>query len=574
MLCLCLQGGVDCQKLIFLTSDICEREVLQLFLTFCDGKMDRVQFLAFAQRTKLFCKSRLNAAQVNAIFDTHAFKIDSDTICYINYCIFRFKVIPDICEKKNEEVSRVINKLCWIDYSHYTPEAMVLESNARVLPALKEEEGGDAIIQRSISNTASKVSSATEVVRAITNIQRIQRGRQAQKLVEGERALQTTHNSPLSNHMKAAFALIDKGDKDKGANESVASPQSEGASNFSPNAKTPTTTPIPSSKKQLALNRDYSEFDVKRATSREFSLKSTSDYSIRSLLFSPSKKEEAARDTVAEVEVPTRVERAEQQQGQQQQPGPGAAGTSLSLQINLAHILGEYHHRLDYSPYRDGKRSKNDQHKNEILRIAREREKEKEAQQKALSPNVRPTTPTSSSPNKESASKAGTPVRCPLDMPSIDSPQAEAIHCIFTKFAPSGEMTVNDFVKFCYATVLIPFDPPIDFTGSQARFLFRQIIAECFNPDENTYVKGVLFGKRVVFNIFWALLLPGIAQTKGMANKDVVTFLHDHVSDDQLRRIYSSEDGPPLISLLSTQAGMDSDCSSFKSNDANLQVNC
>jgi hypothetical protein len=231
--CVRVQGGVDVKKLVFITGDICEREVLQLFLTFCDGKMDHVQFLEFTKRTKLYCKSRLSSASVHEIFDTYSFKIDSsDSVSYINYCAFRFKIIPVICEKKKEDVSRVINKLCWIDYSHFVPHPEV-EGNERVRTIVEDpEESGEQVsgVQESSSIAASKPggSSEMDVVSAVTHIQRIQRGRQAAQLVSNERALHSTHNSPLSSAIKQKLALLTPQRKGPGGGREEESPGTDG----------------------------------------------------------------------------------------------------------------------------------------------------------------------------------------------------------------------------------------------------------------------------------------------------------------------------------------------------------
>mmetsp|Transcript_7294 Transcript_7294/g.12245 ORF Transcript_7294/g.12245 Transcript_7294/m.12245 type:complete len:593 (-) Transcript_7294:248-2026(-) len=520
------KGGVDVQKLAFITEDICEREVLQLFLTFCDGKMDSVQFLEFTKRTKLFCKSRLTAPSVNEIFDRYSFTVDgSNDVRYINYIAFRFKIIPDICEKKNEDVSRVINKLCWIDYSHVTPSPAVSKVQSR--PDIE-------------SDSAVESASDDARTRAVTNIQRIQRGRHAKKVADHERELISQHNLPLTSRVMQQVAAQEEG----GPLALLSPPRAEGNDDdnhstglaegtFSPNSnKTALTPSSKTPKMKTPMQRDYTDFDIKKATSREFSLQTTKD-SLRSPLF---KKD-------SEVGLP-------QVHGDVEEP-PATQVNPVSLQTNLAHIIGEYHHRLEYTPRKDGPRSAR-------VKVA-----------PAPTPKQKPLiiTPDPISPPPHLSGDG--PV--PLEMPDIDGEAGSAIHQTFTKFAPSGEMTVNDFVRFCYATVLIPFEPPIDFTGTQARFVFRQVIAECFNPEANTYVKGIMFGKRIEFEIFWTFLIPAIAKIKRQSNSSIVDFLYHHVSHAQLRRLYSSEEGPALISLLSTQKDMDSDCSSFKGIGAHIE---
>jgi hypothetical protein len=543
-----LQGGVDAEKLAFITGDICEREVLQLFLTFCDGKMDCVQFLEFTKRTKLFCKSRLRAAAINEIFDKYSFKIDyDDDVSYINYTAFRFQIIPEFCEIKKEDVSRVINKLCWIDYSHVTPSIVVDEGRSR---ANTEKDSTD------VTASSSMPSDDPKVMLAVTNIQRMQRGRLAMLRADQERELQSQHNSPLTSRVvqQQVAAQEQVGPVQtvvltppRGVVDDDIHSIGSGSQAFSPAAK---ATPTPSTKTpklKTPLQRDYTDFDIKKATSREFSLQTTQQYSLKSPLFKKGK------EGVQNFELSKDIREEENELITQANP--------ISLQTNLAHIIGEYHHRLEYTPRKDGTRPNDQQQVKNNPRVANK--------QKPLAIKVDPVSP---SPTTSFCNQSGngSPVPAPVDMPAIDGAAGTSIHKIFSKFAPSGEMTVNDFVRFCYATVLIPFDPPIDFTASQARFIFRQVIAECFNPEANTYVQGIMFGKRIEFEIFWALLIPAIARVKRVSNPSIVDFLFERVSYTQLRRLYSSEEGPAVISLLSTQKEMKSDCSSFKSTGATI----
>ena len=515
---------MDCKKLVAITSDICEREVLQLFLTFSNGRMDQLQFGEFAKRTKLVEKTQFSATAANEIFGKFSRDMDGDGVMYINYCIFRFKILPTICEAKNDDLVRVVNKLCWFDYSRVNlPRKPEAKSEEAVAEHAKEKE---ATIKRTLSNPLSRASNVDEVDSAAIAIQRIARGRIAKKYVARERELKMSYAAPLTSKIKATVALLGTVDNDSAErtteNDCYTPPPARVTAEVGTDApllSPATKTETPSKSTQLTPIRDeYTRFDIKRATSCEFQVQS------------------ALPDTSQVIATPSK------------QFNP------IVVQNGLDHIAeGFRHERIEYTPYRDSKRVKNDQNKNELNRMALEREIQKEKMQQTPERRI-----------MEGSAE------CYSNMPSVDSSKCDSVQKLFLRFAPSGEMTMNGFVRFCYGTVLVPFNPPIDFTGQQARFVFRQVIAECFNPEKNTYIEGILFGKRVMFEIFWNLLLPAVADIKGMSAEEIVKYLTESVTEEQLRRIYSSHEGPPLVCLLSTEETMKSDCSSFKSQQARI----
>jgi hypothetical protein len=135
---------------------------------------------------------------------------------------------------------------------------------------------------------------------------------------------------------------------------------------------------------------------------------------------------------------------------------------------------------------------------------------------------------------------------------------------IFLTFCTNGsEMTSHDFVRFCYDTALIPFEGnKVDFTAMQARHVFRRVVALHFDPERNVYDNGVVFGKRVSFDVFWRVMLPDVAGTKNQKLLDIVT----HICNNHgIKRMYANNEGPPVVSLLSNREYMNSRCDSFES---------
>lgn len=152
-----------------------------------------------------------------------------------------------------------------------------------------------------------------------------------------------------------------------------------------------------------------------------------------------------------------------------------------------------------------------------------------------------------------------------LDYNSLDS-QHDKSRCneIFLKFCSNGlEMTGHDFVRFCYDTVLIPFEEnKVDFTAMQARHLFRRVVALHFDPERNVYEDGVVFGKRISFDVFWRVVLPDVANKKGLTLSAVVSHI---CNNSGIKRMYTSSEGPPVVSLLASREFMNSRCDSFES---------
>mmetsp|Transcript_5078 Transcript_5078/g.7759 ORF Transcript_5078/g.7759 Transcript_5078/m.7759 type:complete len:463 (-) Transcript_5078:213-1601(-) len=146
----------------------------------------------------------------------------------------------------------------------------------------------------------------------------------------------------------------------------------------------------------------------------------------------------------------------------------------------------------------------------------------------------------------------------------VDQTLKDACEKTFMRFAPTGEMTNHDFVRLCYDTALIPFDPPIDFTSADARHIFRRIVAHFFDPVSNTFAEGVLFGKRITFDVFWTYILPEVAAIKGTEGKLLAQSLA-HCTG--IRRMYSGDEGPPVISLLDKTPILYSKCDSFEQTE-------
>lgn len=144
-------------------------------------------------------------------------------------------------------------------------------------------------------------------------------------------------------------------------------------------------------------------------------------------------------------------------------------------------------------------------------------------------------------PLEEKQSHKGT-VMCP---PHIE----QGVHELFLAFSPSGEMTVQEFVKLCYDSELIPFEAiHVDFTSRDAKFIFQKVIASHFNPAENSYLPGVILGKRITYEVFRSDLLNDIAEKKNMEVFDLLKFMSEQ--NGVKRRIYHGEGGPTVMSLL------------------------
>jgi hypothetical protein len=116
----------------------------------------------------------------------------------------------------------------------------------------------------------------------------------------------------------------------------------------------------------------------------------------------------------------------------------------------------------------------------------------------------------------------------------------------------AGEMEMKDFIRLCYDTELIPFDSiNIDFTGKDAQHIFKRVVNKYFIPEENCYRPGVLYGKRVVYEVFRLRMIPEIAVFKKTGIADIVA--HIAHSPGKVRggqRGNHHQHGPQIISLL------------------------
>jgi hypothetical protein len=129
----------------------------------------------------------------------------------------------------------------------------------------------------------------------------------------------------------------------------------------------------------------------------------------------------------------------------------------------------------------------------------------------------------------------------------------EEIKCnlLYRKYAnAAGEMDIKEFIRLCYDTELIPFDSVnIDFTGKDAKYLFKKTVAKYFIPEENSYRHGVLHGKRIIYDVFRLRLIPEIAEMKKTGIDEIV--LHFARSPGKVRqRANSHHHGPQIMSLL------------------------
>jgi hypothetical protein len=130
-------------------------------------------------------------------------------------------------------------------------------------------------------------------------------------------------------------------------------------------------------------------------------------------------------------------------------------------------------------------------------------------------------------------------------------------HLFYRKYAnENGEMDIKEFVRLCYDTELIPFDSiNIDFTGKDAQHIFKKVVNKFFIPEENCYRPGVLYGKRVVYDVFRLRLVPEIAAIKKTGIAEIVA--HIAHSPGKVRagqranhHKHGHGNGPQIISLL------------------------
>ena len=170
------------------------------------------------------------------------------------------------------------------------------------------------------------------------------------------------------------------------------------------------------------------------------------------------------------------------------------------------------------------------------------------------------------SPSLRKCPGASTPPqpRQTASSPVDTEPLRQKCQEIFNSFCSSGtEMTSHDFVRLCYDTSLIPYETlSVNFTAMQARHIFRKVVAERFNPLHNVYEEGVVVGKRITFDVFWRVVVPHIAVAKDSTCHDIVSHINQSAG---IKRMYTDEQGPRVISLLSNREYMNSKCDSFES---------
>ena len=99
--------------------------------------------------------------------------------------------------------------------------------------------------------------------------------------------------------------------------------------------------------------------------------------------------------------------------------------------------------------------------------------------------------------------------------------EEEDVRSLFHQFTPSGEMDSKTFVKFCRDTKLLDKK----FAATDADLIFQKTKAKASAPGAGAYSSGVVFGKRVKYDLFRAVTLPSIAEKKGMSIMDLIRFL-------------------------------------------------
>jgi len=96
--------------------------------------------------------------------------------------------------------------------------------------------------------------------------------------------------------------------------------------------------------------------------------------------------------------------------------------------------------------------------------------------------------------------------------------EEDDVRSLFHQFSPSGEMDSKTFVKFCRDTKL--FDKKL--TTTDADLIFQKTKAKASAPGAGAYSGGVVFGKRIKYDIFRAVSLPIIAEKKGMSMVELI----------------------------------------------------
>jgi hypothetical protein len=132
------------------------------------------------------------------------------------------------------------------------------------------------------------------------------------------------------------------------------------------------------------------------------------------------------------------------------------------------------------------------------------------------------------------------------------------IKSIFQKYSGANhEMNLHEFLKLCHDTELIPYSngkisnaDKIDLTKREAKYIFQCAIALYFDPATNSYREGVIHGKRILYQVYREVLLAAVAEWKKMELNQILAMVSVDPSH-QARRVYTREQGPQIVSLLS-----------------------
>lgn len=108
--------------------------------------------------------------------------------------------------------------------------------------------------------------------------------------------------------------------------------------------------------------------------------------------------------------------------------------------------------------------------------------------------------------------------------------EEKSCHDLFLHFSTGEEMSLLEFYNFCYYTSLVPSSSALiaktNFTRADAQRLFQKTMALYYDPSTKTYFEGVKFGKRILYPVFRAVVLPEIATIKHLSMDDLLKQLH------------------------------------------------
>ena len=101
------------------------------------------------------------------------------------------------------------------------------------------------------------------------------------------------------------------------------------------------------------------------------------------------------------------------------------------------------------------------------------------------------------------------------------------IHKVFIAFCKlPDEMDMNDFKKMCRELEL----SHRKFTSTDAEMVFRRSIAKVEAlPEGNALKAGVIFGKRVNYDVFREVVIGATAHARATALDDIVLILRDNL---------------------------------------------